>query len=217
MNESKLQAIFLLGTLKHKGAFSHTKTLCELVIEKFEAVGIESEIIQLSDFDIPPGLETKMTPGDEWPGILRKVLQADIIIFATPIWWGLASSLIQRVVERMDALNDELLETGHSELANKIGGIVITGAEDGAEHVIGNLCNFMIWNGLTIPPASTISYLGDHPNTKEKLLKKWRGTSTEEMAETAVRNLTFFAKLLKTNTIPEKEKSLKPKKKPKTP
>jgi multimeric flavodoxin WrbA len=63
------------------------------------------------------------------------MVASDIIIFATPIWSGIQSSLIQRVIERLDELNDELLETGKSEFANKVGGIVITGDEDGAEHI----------------------------------------------------------------------------------
>lgn len=39
-----------------------------------------------------------------------KMLAADIIIFATPVWWGIQSSLIQRIIERLDELNDEQLE-----------------------------------------------------------------------------------------------------------
>ena len=108
-------------------------------------------------------------------------------------------------MERMDELNDELLETGKSELANKVGGIVITGAEDGAEHIIGNLSNFMVWNGLTLPPACSLSWLGDaSKDTKETLLEKFRKSkSTNPMARTMASNLLFFARLLKTHPIPQ--------------
>lgn len=202
----KLKAVFLLGTLKPSPGFSHTEVLSELLIEHLKENNTESEIIKLVDYDIKPGVETDMG-GDDWPGILKKMLAADIIILATPIWWGIQSSLIQRAIERMDALNDELLETGKSEFANKIAGIVITGAEDGAEHIIGNLCNFMVWNGLTIPPASSLSWLGDASSeTKESLLANLRKQkSTNGMARTMARNLTFFARLLKNNPIPSEE------------
>ncbi len=108
----------------------------------------------------------------------------------------------------MDELNDDLLETGKSELSNKIGGIVITGAEDGAEHTIGNLCNFMIWNGLTLPPACSLSFLGPIKNrTRESLLKKFKTSKpTVSMARTMARNLVFFARLLQENNIPEDNK-----------
>jgi multimeric flavodoxin WrbA len=200
---SSLKSIFLLGTLKPRGEFSHTEALCELVAEKFRQYDVKSEIIRLVDYDIPPGILNDLGPGDEWPKILSKVLAADIIIFATPIWWGIHSSLIQKVIERMDELNEKLLKTGKSELANKVGGIVISGAEDGAEHIIGNLCNFMVWNGLTMPPACSVSYLGDYPDNREELMKKWRGSPTEYMANTMTRNLVFFARLLRANPIPQ--------------
>jgi len=208
----QLRAVFLLGTLKprKKGEFSHTETLCELVIEDLRPYNVKSEIVRLVEYDIKPGVESDMGHGDEWPGILKKVIAADIIVFATPIWWGIQSSLIQRVIERMDALNDELLETGKSELANKVGGIVITGAEDGAEHIIGNIANFLIWNGMTLPPACSISFLGDYTRaTKKSLLKKFRAQkATASMSRTMTRNLVFFARLLRENNIPQDTKGV---------
>jgi hypothetical protein len=33
--------------------------------------------------------------------IFEKILASDIIIFATPVWWGNQSSLIQKVIERI--------------------------------------------------------------------------------------------------------------------
>jgi multimeric flavodoxin WrbA len=208
----QLKAIFLLGTLKpnKKREFSHTATLCELVIEDLRPYNVKSEIVRLVEYDIKPGVESDMGRGDEWPAILKKVLASDIIVFATPIWWGIHSSLIQRVIERMDALNDELLETGKSELANKIGGMVITGAEDGAEHTIGNIANFLIWNGMTLPPACSVSFLGDYTRTtKKSLLKKFRAQkSIASMSRTMTRNLVFFARLLKENNIPQDKKGV---------
>src|SRR4029078_9739102 len=102
-------AIFLLGTLKKKHQLSHTQVLCDLVAGTFrEQENVESEIIRLRDYDIQPGTRTEIDD-DDWPKILDRVLAADIIIFATPIWWGMQSSLMQRAIERMDELNDELL------------------------------------------------------------------------------------------------------------
>jgi multimeric flavodoxin WrbA len=202
--EPALKAAFLIGTLKPATEWSHTETLCELLAEELARHGCGSELIRLAEYDIPPGIQSNLGGGDEWPGLLKKVLAADILIFATPIWWGIQSSLIQRVIERMDELNEELLATGKSELANKVGGIVITGSEDGAQHIIGNLLNFMVWNGLTMPPACSLSYLGDFPETKDELMEKFRESkSTSAMAKTMARNLSFFSRLLKRNPIPQ--------------
>src|SRR3989344_3908769 len=117
MNNIQLKAAFLLATLKPKGEFSHTEVLCELLTDELKARGVASEIIRLVDYDIKPGTKTHIG-NDDWPALLKKVLASDIVIFATPIWWGIQSSLMQRVIERMDELNDKLLETGESELAN---------------------------------------------------------------------------------------------------
>ncbi len=201
-----VRAIFLLGTLKKKHQLSHTQVLCDLVAETFrEKENVESEIIRLRDYDIQPGTRTEVDD-DDWPKILERVLAADIIIFATPVWWGIQSSLIQRAIERMDELNDELLATGKSKFQNKTGGIVITGGEDGAEHIIGNILNFMSWNGFTIPPAPSVSWLGElGEDTREAFEKKFRSQDVREMAQTFVRNQAFVARLLKQHPLPEVE------------
>src|SRR6478672_3097842 len=97
--KNKLKAVFLLATLKHKrggGEFSHTETLSELVMECLRDHGVKSEIVRLVDHDIKPGVKLNMGKGDEWPAIVAKILAANIIVFATPIWWGNQSSLMQR-------------------------------------------------------------------------------------------------------------------------
>jgi len=206
-----MKAIFLLGTLKRKrsgGDFSHTEVLCELVIEDLKNYAVRSEIVRLIEYDIKPGVKSNMGKGDDWPAILKKVVAADIVVFATPIWWGLHSSLIQRVIERMDDLNEELLETGKSKLANKVGGIVVTGEEDGAQHIVGNISNFLIWNGVTLPPGCAVTFLDEYKRaTKNSLRKKLRDDHpTAAASETMARNLAFFARLLQENDIPRHEK-----------
>ncbi|MEO8193210.1 MAG: flavodoxin family protein [Gemmatimonadales bacterium] len=202
-----LKAIILLGTLKKRQVLSHTQALCEVVSEVLEKQeGVRTEIIRLRDYDIQPGTKTEID-GDDWPRIVKKMFASDIVIFATPIWWGIQSSLVQRAIERLDELNDELLETGKSEFANKVGGIVITGAEDGAEHIIGNILNFMSWNGFSIPPAPSVTWLGDASGeTKETLKKKFRRGAVYSMVRTFARNEAFLARLLRENPFPESEK-----------
>jgi len=204
---AQIKAVFLLGTLKKKQVLSNTQALCEVVADVFaKHEGVKSEIVRLRDYDIQPGTKTEIDD-DDWPKIVKKMLKADIVIFATPIWWGIQSSLTQRAIERLDELNDELLETGKSEFANKVGGVVITGAEDGAEHIIANILNFMTWNGFSIPPASSVSWLGDaEGQTKEDLKKKFSKGSVGSMIKTFARNEAYLARLLKANPFPLSEK-----------
>lgn len=198
-----IKALFLLGTLKKKQVLSNTAVLCEVIADVFkEQEGVPSEILRLRDYDIQPGTKTHIDD-DDWPGIVDKMRSADIIVFATPVWWGIQSSLIQRIIERLDELNDELLATGKSDFANKVGGIVITGAEDGAEHIIGNVLNFMSFNGFTIPPAPSVSWLGDASGlTKDDLKKKFSKGPVYSLIKTFARNEAFFARLLKEHPVP---------------
>ena len=135
-----LRALVLNASLKHKDdGVSNTGELAELVIGEMKALdgSVTAEIIRLADKNIPVGLEFKENNADEWPEIAVKLRKADIVIFATPIWWGGRSSLMQRVIERMDALDEEYIAGGRSALYNKVAGIVITGSEDGALHTMG--------------------------------------------------------------------------------
>ncbi|HEV7388295.1 MAG TPA: flavodoxin family protein [Gemmatimonadaceae bacterium] len=202
----RLRAIFLLATLKHKRSgqeFSHTQVLSEVVVESLREYNVKSEIIRLVDYDIPAGTKSNMGKGDEWPGILKKVLASDIIVFATPIWWGNQSSLMQRTIERLDELHNELLETGKSRLTNKVGGIVITGEEDGEQHITGNIANFFLNMGLLLPPHCAVSYQGEYTRaTRNSLAKKFREDMSDAVEKMA-RNLVFFSRSLRENPIPE--------------
>lgn len=208
--EKDLIAVMLVATLKHAPEVSNTEHMCRYLAEHLAPHGVENEIIRLADFHILPGLARDMGEyqgiRDEWPEIIPKLLAADIIIFATPIWWGLGSSLIQRAIERLDTENDTLLETGISPFANKVGGIVVTGAEDGAQHIIGNILNFMSWNGLTIPPAPSLSRLGDFPASYEEAKKLFdsESGSTKLQAEVMARNMAHMARLLKKEPFKDK-------------
>jgi multimeric flavodoxin WrbA len=182
-----VKATILLATLKREGR-SNTETLSEFLVERLERAGIATEIVRLAEHEIPPGTYSDMGEGDEWPSILRRVLASEIVILATPIWWNQPSSLMQRAIERLDELHDRVLAGEGSPLDGKVGGIVITGDSDGAQSVIGSLCNFFNAIGLLIPPYATLSVLwerqakGEEP-TREELMRKYE----EDYASTADR------------------------------
>jgi multimeric flavodoxin WrbA len=191
-----VKATILLGTLKKSG-LSNTETLCEFLAGRMEREGVRCETVKLVGHEILPGTYSDMGEGDEWPNILRRVLDSDIVILATPIWWGNQSSLIQQVIERLDELHDKVLAGEPSPLEGKVGGIVITGDSDGAEHIIGNLCNFFNAIGLLIPPYATLSVLWeqqakDKDPTKEELLRKYEADYAET-ADKMIRQLLKYA------------------------
>jgi multimeric flavodoxin WrbA len=191
-----VKATILLATLKQSG-LSHTATLCEFLAARMERAGILCETIKLVDHEIPPGTYSDMGSGDGWPDILARILDSDIIVFATPVWWSNHSSLMQRVIERLDELHDYVMAGKPSGLEGKSGGIVVTGDSDGSQHIIGNICNFFNGVGLVIPPYATLTVLWDkhaknEKPTRQALLRKYE-KEYAKTAERMIEQLVAFA------------------------
>jgi multimeric flavodoxin WrbA len=203
-NDQELKVVVLNASLKHKGkGVSNTEELAQLVLDNMAAKGkINSEIIRLADKNIPVGLGFKESPDDEWPDIVTKIKQADIVIFATPIWWGGRSSLMQRIIERMDALDEEYRADGRSALYNKVAGIVITGSEDGALSVMGSIMMVLTWMGFTLPPECCAYWVGEvgQPVATDRE-RRLKNEAAKHMALNMARNLLYYASLLKMHPL----------------
>ncbi|HEV7701843.1 MAG TPA: NAD(P)H-dependent oxidoreductase [Candidatus Paceibacterota bacterium] len=190
-----MKAVILLGTLK-KEEKSNTEILSKFLARRMKSKKINSEIVKLVDYNVLPGTYSDMGESDEWPKVLKKILDSNIIIFATPIWWGGHSSETQRVIERLDEIHDEILKGKKSRLEGKIGGIVITGDSDGAQHIIGNISNFFNALGIVFPPYATLSVLWEGQKKEAKtsqkeLLKKYQKEYLQT-ADTMIKELKKF-------------------------
>lgn len=155
-----MHIVTLLGTLKREGP-SNTEALAEFFSERSQANGCTIETVRLARENVITGTSHDEGSGDAWPGILAKLEKADAVIFATPVWWGSHSSEIQRVIERLDAVHDEILGGKTSRLYGKAFGVIVTGDSDGAEHIIGTFANFANAIGMTFPPYATLTVLND--------------------------------------------------------
>jgi multimeric flavodoxin WrbA len=197
---SVIKVLVLNGSLKHKGTLSNTEELSRMVIKymKNEYREIESEIIRLSDLNIPPGVKFRESKTDKWPGIAEKMVHSDIVIFATPIWWGHRSSLMQRVIERMDSFDEEYKEKGRRVLLNKAAGVVITGSEDGAQETLGSLLSVLTFMNFTIPPECCTYWVGEvgKPPVKDRE-KRLKNKSSKVMAEKMAKNLIHFVQFMR--------------------
>jgi multimeric flavodoxin WrbA len=107
---SRLKAVYPVRTLKPSPEISNTYTLSEFLARHLDSHRVENDIVRLIDYNIKPGTYTNVddNSNDDWPVILEKILASQIIIFATPVWWGNQSSLIQRIIERLDEIHDVL-------------------------------------------------------------------------------------------------------------
>jgi len=195
---TSLRALVLNASLKHAPEPSNTQELSELVLEHMRPHGVTTDVLRLADLKLPVGLGYRESEDDEWPGVVTKLKAADIVLFATPIWWGGRSSLMQRLIERMDALDEEYIANGRSALYNKVAGIVVTGSEDGALSTMGTIMMVLTWMGFTLPPECAAYWVGEVGKPpSEDAGKRRANTATQHMAKNLARNLVYYAQLLK--------------------
>jgi multimeric flavodoxin WrbA len=193
-----LRALVLNASLKHAPEISNTQELSELVVEHLRPHDVAADVVRLADLRVPVGLGYRESEDDQWPDVVAKLKAADIVLFATPVWWGGRSSLMQRVIERMDALDEEYHAGGRSALYNKVAGIVITGSEDGALATMGSIMMVLTWMGFTLPPECAAYWVGEvgKPPSEDAFKRRMNG-ATQQMAKNLARNLVYYAQLLK--------------------
>jgi multimeric flavodoxin WrbA len=199
-----MRAICLNCTLKRSPEPSNTESLAQVVLEPLRDEGVEIDQVRLVDHVIEPGVVSEaVTDADEWPAIRERLLAADILVIATPTWLGQPSSVAKRALERMDALLSETHDDDETPIAyGRVAGVVVTGNEDGAHHVIAEIAGALIDIGYTIPgQAWTYWNKGPGPGDEEWLTTDERDWSTST-GRTAARNLLAVARALSATPLP---------------
>ncbi|HEX8444128.1 MAG TPA: flavodoxin family protein [Allosphingosinicella sp.] len=202
-----MKALFLSCTLKASLAPSKTEALAQVLVRQFEEEGITSEIVRLADYNVKPGVSSDEGEGDDWPFIRGKIVAADILVMGTPTWLGQHSSICQRALERMDAMLSETAEDGRPIAFDKVGGIVITGNEDGAHHIVACVSQPLIDIGFTMPANCwTYWHLGPGPGP-DYLETDQAHDYSDRLARNAARNMAAVARALKASPLPQQETS----------
>jgi multimeric flavodoxin WrbA len=203
-------ALVLNCTLKPSPETSNTQALIDRVAEIFAGLGVETETVRVVDYHVPFGVSSDMGEGDEWPVILDKIKAADILIVATPIWFGVRGSVAQLVIERLDGTYDEGdPETGQFPLYGKVAGCIVTGNEDGAHDAAATTLFNLSHLGCTIPPNADCYWVGDAgPGPSYIEAGGDKHLYTNKTARYMAHNLAYFAGLLKEHPIPTNLKAL---------
>jgi multimeric flavodoxin WrbA len=197
-----VKALFVNCTLKRSPETSNTEALATVVADVLDAAGVEVEWVRAADHNILPGVNTNEGEDDEWPTIHDKALAAEILVIATPTWLGRPSSLAQRVLERMDAMISESDDRGRPVAYDRVAGVVVTGNEDGAHHVISEVSGALCDIGYTIP-AQAWTYWNRGPGPGKEYLEEEAGHEwSEQTGRTAAANLLATARALAANPLP---------------
>ncbi|MEV4254678.1 flavodoxin family protein [Spirillospora sp. NPDC049652] len=197
-----MRCLIINCTLKPSPEASNTGALAQVVADELEKHGVTVETVRTADLNIRPGVSTDMGEGDEWPRVHRKLLDSQILVIASPTWAGRPSSEAQRVIERLDALMSETDDEGRPVAYNRVAGVVVTGNEDGAHHVISEINGALADFGFTIPgQAWTYWHLGPGPGPDyldDERGHDWSAKTGRAMAS----NLFAAARALAANPIP---------------
>jgi multimeric flavodoxin WrbA len=160
-----LRALYLNCTLKPSPEPSHTQLLIDRSAAILEKQGVACETVRCVDVDAAFGVYPDMTehgwPKDAWPDVQEKVMAADILVVATPIWLGDKSSVCTRTIERLYGSSAILNEQGQYAYYGRVGGCLVTGNEDGIKHVAMNVLYSLQHLGYTIPPQADAGWIGE--------------------------------------------------------
>lgn len=163
---SNLKALYLNCTLKPSPKQSHTAGLIEVSKIIMNNAGVQTETLRPVDYDIAPGVYPDMTEQgfekDDWPDILEKVLDANILIIGSPIWLGDKSSVCTQVIERLYSYSSEQNDKGQYAYYGRVGGCIITGNEDGVKHCSRDVLYGLQHMGYTIPPQADCGWIGEY-------------------------------------------------------
>ncbi len=159
-----LRALFINCTLKRSPELSHTQGLIDRSAAIMADRGVTVDQFRAIDHDIATGVYPDMTEkgaaSDEWPALYERVLAANILVLAGPIWLGDNSSVMKQVIERLYSCSGLLNDRGQYAYYGRTGGALITGNEDGIKHCAMNILYSLQHLGYVIPPQADAGWIG---------------------------------------------------------
>lgn len=205
-----MKAIFLNCTLKKSPKTSNTQAFIDNAIDIFNTLDIKCETVRVVDHNIKFGVTSDEGDGDDWPKILNKIYDAEILIIASPLWRGDRSSIAKMIGERMDGIMEEGNDkNGQYPTYNKVAGVMIDGNEDGAKNAIASILMDLSEQGFSIPANAYTYYVGKAgPGPSYIEANGSEHEFTNKMMLYMIHNLVHLAKLFQSNTYSTNLKTL---------
>jgi multimeric flavodoxin WrbA len=128
---------------------------------------------------------------DQMSVIYDGLMWADTVLFATSVRWGSHSALAQKIIERMDTLENRAVAYGEPyPLHGKRLGVIVAGLHWKTESTAAHLLDVFRWFGFRVPPGmdgalwwqrSKDPYF-EHVDADQKYVLRWLGTPNGEAA-----------------------------------
>ncbi|MBL7261056.1 flavodoxin family protein [Paractinoplanes lichenicola] len=203
MSDSRtLRALVLGCSLKPGPQESSSDLLGRQVLDALADHDVDGELIRVADQNIKFGVSTDEGGGDGWPAVREKLLAADILVIATPIWLGQPSSVAKMVLERLDAELSETDSRGRPSMYDKVAAVVVVGNEDGAHHVIAEVIQALNDVGFTIPAAASAYWVGEALGKVDYKDAGPKPDTTGESVKSLASTVSHLARALTENPYP---------------
>ncbi|MEV6263960.1 NAD(P)H-dependent oxidoreductase [Streptomyces sp. NPDC051784] len=197
-----MRALALVCTLNASPAPSSSQHLAEQVMAQFAHQGVQGEVVRVADHDVRSGIGVDLGDGDAWPAIREKVLAADILLIATPIWLGHPSSVCQRVLERLNAESSETDDEGRPLVYGKVAAVAVVGNEDGAHKVSADVFQGLNDVGFSLAPGAVTYWVGEAMHGTDYQDLDETPDAVASTTKTLAANATHLARLLTGNPYP---------------
>ncbi len=199
-----LTAFALNCSLRRSGSGepSSTDRIIGDFFKALEPHGVSGQSLRAADHAIPPGVSSDEGEGDDWPGIRRRILAADIFVLGTPIWMGQPSSIAKRALERMDAFLSETDDRQRMPAAGKVAVVLVVGNEDGAHHCHAACYQALADVGFTIPANGGAYWVGEAMGDVNYVDLDETPEKVRQMLDMAASNAAHLARLLKADRYP---------------
>jgi multimeric flavodoxin WrbA/nitrite reductase/ring-hydroxylating ferredoxin subunit len=155
--------------------YSTSEALLEAALEHVrDQHSLETRIVKLRElsFRACEGFYSKSAHACTWPCSISQmdgddgmndvyenlVFWADVVLVATPIRWGAASSLYFKMAERLNAVQNQITIKKRVMLKNKVAGFIITGGQDNIQAVAGQMMQFFGELGMHFPQFPLIAH-----------------------------------------------------------
>jgi multimeric flavodoxin WrbA len=192
----------LCCTPKPSPAPSSAELLGREVLAALADHDVNGEVIRVVDHDIRFGVSTDEGDGDEWPGIRARILAANLLIIATPIWLGQPSSVCKMVLERLDAELSETDDQGRLLTFGKVAAVAVVGNEDGAHHVTAEVLQALNDVGFTVAASASTYWVGEAMGGVDYQDAGPKPDTTGAATKTLAANAAHLARLLASSPYP---------------
>ncbi|GAA0794206.1 flavodoxin family protein [Spirilliplanes yamanashiensis] len=197
-----LKALVLCCTLKPSPAESSAELLGREVLTALADHDVTGEVIRVVDHDVKFGVTTDEGGGDEWPAIRAKLLDAQILVVASPIWLGQPSSVCKMVLERLDAELSETDDQGRLLTFGKVAAVAVVGNEDGAHQVTASVLQALNDVGFTAAANASTYWVGEAMKGQDYKDAGPKPDTTGAATKTLAANAAHLAHLLAGSPYP---------------